>query len=49
MAENVKYEIDGRTEDKTNRLEYSTLLSEYTNPDNDIRVKLPSRIKGDKW
>ena len=48
MAENVKYEINGRPEDKTNRLEYSALLSEYTNPDNDIRVKLPSRISAKK-
>ena len=48
MAENVKYEINGRAEDKTNRLEYSALLSEYTNPDNDIRVKLPSRISAKK-
>ncbi len=41
MAENVKYEKDGEIYDKTNRLEFSLLDGGYTNPDNDVNIKLP--------
>ncbi|MBR6922029.1 MAG: hypothetical protein IKH51_07525 [Clostridia bacterium] len=41
MAENVKYEKDGEIYDKTNRLEFSLLDGGYTNPDNNVNIKLP--------